>query len=152
MTDTKNPAKVAAVCRAQNVSNWPANDSTPPLRFEYPEPDTLPALPLALMIQGRKVSTLDMTYSPVHATRLPAYIGRLRDFGLGDAIIARPLPLTAKQRQRKRSKPFYAYHLPPETIRRLGDYAQEWAAQVLEQWEVDPDRFPFSEDWLRGCA
>lgn len=111
-------------------------------KLRYPKPDTLPAIPLAIMILGREVSTPAMTYSRLHATRLPAYIGRLRDSGLGHAIVSRSLPLTPQQRQRRHSKPFSAYHLPKDVIERLGTDAVEWAERVVSFYGIEIDDFP----------
>lgn len=152
MEEMKNSlAPVAAGNEASLLNNLPSNTSTAPLRFRYPAADTLPALPLALMLQGRKVSTLSMTYSPLAATRLPAYIEKLRDLGLGETIVSRALPLTERQRKRKHAKPFHAYHLPPNVIAQLGVPAQKWAGAVLELWGVEPEDFPPSEDWEKHC-
>jgi len=85
-----------------------------------------------------------MTYSRLHATRLPAYIQQLREFGLGTAILARSLPLTPQQQTRKHSKPFSAYHLPHPIRQQLGDYARNWATDVLSLHGVQIDTFPIA--------
>ncbi len=124
------------------------HNTTKAPRFRYPSSDTLPAIPLALMLQGRAVSTPSMTFSQLAATRLPAYIEQLRDMGLGEAIIKGDLPLTPRQRMRKHSKPFAVYHLPPAIIDALGGKAQAWALAVLELHGVHEKAFPHSADWI----
>jgi hypothetical protein len=121
-------------------------DNTP-IHFIYPNPETLPAIPLALMLLGKAVSTPALTFSNLHATRLPAYIGTLRQLGLGSAIIAQDLPLTAKQRSRRHRKPFAQYYLTPWLIHKERARGTPWALKVLELHEVDANHFPFSNEW-----
>lgn len=114
----------------------------------YPNLETLPAIPLALMILARTVSTPSMTFSQLAATRLPAYIDKLRKDGWGKSILVGDLPLTPKQRLRRHSKPFAQYWLEPSVIVLADEAAQEWAERVLRLHHVNVEAFPFSKDWL----
>jgi len=114
----------------------------------YPNPETLPAIPLALMLMARVVSTPSMTFSQLAATRLPAYIDKLRKDGWGKSIWVGELPLTPRQRLRKHSKPFAKYWLEPSVIAAAGEGAQEWAEKVLRLHSVNAEAFPISNDWL----
>lgn len=112
-------------------------------RISLPTDDTLPAIVLALMLQGRKVSTPALIYSAIHATRLPAYIGNLReDRVLSAFIVAKDLPLTEQQKRRRHSTPFKVYHLEPEAIMQLGTDGQLWARRVIKQWRVSANDYP----------
>ena len=116
--------------------------------FTLPNYETLTAIPCALMVRRKRVSTPAMTYSEVSATRLPAYIESLRKRGLWRSIVARDLPLTPKQRLRKHSTPFAEYFMEPRAIEQLGEAAQEWALMTLRYHEVSEEKFPFYEAWL----
>lgn len=140
MENAQSPEK--AELSAATTANISGNPHLKAIRLRYPDPENLPAIPLALMLLGREVSTPAMTYSKLHATRLPAYIGKLREMGLGEAILARSLPLTPQQQRRKHNKPFSAYHLPASVIEQLGEYGQQWALEVLRLHDVDIAVFP----------
>jgi len=120
----------------------------PQIFFSYPNPETLPAIPLAIMLMRRSVSTLAMTYSHMHATRLPAYIQTLEELGLEKAIIAKDLPLTPRQRRRKHSKPFAQYCLHPSVISQEGEKGEQWALEVLRENGINVEKFPISKEWL----
>lgn len=141
--ETTQPPKQAEL-RAPDNADSNTTNLLHTIRLRYPSPDTLPAIPLAIMLLGREVSTPSMTYSQLHATRLPAYIGQLRECGLGNAIVARNLPLTPKQKQRRYSKPFAAYHLTKPVIEQLGINALQWAQSVIALHGITFSDFPMA--------
>lgn len=145
----KSPARVAAHSEASEQLNLPFDNNIASIAFRYPNPETLPAVPLALMLQGRAVSTLAMTYGELSATRLPAYICELRGCGWGHSIVMRNMSLTPKQKQRSHSKPFAEYYLSPEVIFLQGERGKSWAEKTLSINGVDSKFFPFSPVWLR---
>lgn len=110
--------------------------------LKIPSDDTIPARVLAIMLKGREVSTPSFTYSPIHATRLPAYIQRLEDMGFQGKIFTEPMPLTQEQLKQRYRKPFSKYYLDPEVIFSTGAKGQRWAESVLEKYDIDISRFP----------
>lgn len=139
MKNTDTPKDASALDSAKFTINGQ--------RITLPNDDTLPAIVLALMLKGRKVSTPALIYSAIHATRLPAYIDKLRDdLVLSPFIVAENLPLTPQQKRRRHSTPFKVYYLKPDAICQLGEKGQMWASRVIGCWRVSLNDYPLNDE------
>lgn len=116
--------------------------------------DTINSLVLALLLDGREVTTPAMTYS-ISATRLPAYIDSIESKGLDGYIVSEPMPLTQRQIRRNSHKPFHRYYIPAHHLVGLRPVVLTWVANVLSYW-LDKEglklaRFPVRAS-LRGTG
>lgn len=148
----KTLAQVAACSEGSNQIELPLDISTPLISVRYPNADTVAAIPLAIMLKGREVSTPDTTFK-FKATRLPAYIFTLSELGLGESIIAAQLPYTKFQLTKKHKRPFAKYYLLPSLILQEGERAQVWADKIIAENNLCIEDFPISKLWqahLRG--